>query len=69
MCKVVFFSFQTVYIFCFKDLEALLSKVFVVMDEVRQLPLPVDHVAGAADRASQRTRTAAEHTNLTHLQK
>ena len=45
----------------------VLSKVFVVVDEVGQLPSLVDRLAGGADRVGQRAWAAAEHAYLAHL--
>ena len=52
-----------------KMLQPFLSKVFVVMDKVWQLPLSVDHITGFADGTGQGARTTTEHSNLAHLEK
>ncbi len=44
-----------------------LAEVFVVMDEVGKLPLPVDDIARAADRASQGAGTTTEDSDFANL--
>ena len=46
-----------------------LAEVFVVVDEVGQLPLLVDLLARRADGVGERAGAAAEHANLRHLSK
>ena len=46
-----------------------LTKVLVVMDEVWQLPLLVDGLAGRADAVGERAGAAAEHAHFAHLKR
>lgn len=44
--------------------SSLSAEILVVVDEVGQLPLPVDSLACRTHRVGERTRTATEDTNF-----
>ena len=43
------------------------AEILVVVDEVGQLPLPVDSLARRTHRVGERTRAATEDTNFADL--
>ena len=51
----------------FDGAVSILTEIFKVVDEVGQLPLPVDSLACRTHRVGERTRTATEDTNFADL--
>ena len=48
-------------------MSLFLTEVLVVVDEVGQLPLPVDGLARRAHRVGERAGAATEDTHFAHL--
>jgi len=60
-------KFGSVWYFLSVPIWQPLAEVLVVVEKIWKLALAVDDVASVADRVSQGSRPAAEHTNLADL--